>query len=173
METENSTHQSVRTISAFYYTVLSILATSLVQIILFIFGMSDLLPLLMSYLLALPIAWLSGLLFAKKIIYAPSKLKCFLYGMLIILFSLPLYDLCLLFLLQSVHPSMYNLGHGLQDSLILLLLIIIYSFILIGSWLIFLSGFAALFLRSTFAPNVMKYSEKLEDNYKNKQSPFD
>ncbi len=162
-------HQSIRTIAACYFTLLSIMATSLIQLLLFVFGMGDLIPLLMSYVLALPIAWLSGLLFANKIVYAQTKLKCFLYGVLLILFTLPLYDFFLLFLLQSVHPSMYNLGHGLQDSALLFLLIIIYSFVLIGSWLIVFGGFAALFLKTSFAPNVLKFSQKLDDVYKMKE----
>ncbi len=164
-----NTTQPVRTIAACYFTVLSIIATSMIQLMLFLLGMSDLVPIFMSFLLAIPIAWLSGLIFGLKIISSKKNWHCFLLGMLLILFALPVYDLCLLFLLQKIHPNMYSLGHGLKDSLTLYLLIIIYSFILIGSWLILLSGAAALFLRNIFAPNVIKHASQLEQIYKDKQ----
>ena len=160
METTQIKPSTHRTIAACYFTFLSIIATFIIQAMLFLFGMGDLIPFFMSFLLSIPIAWLSGMIFGNAIITSPkkSKWRCFLWGFSLILFALPLYDLCLLFLLHNIHPYMYNLGHGLKDSLILYLFIIIYSFVLIGSWLCLLSGFSAIFLRDHFAPNVLKLS---------------
>ena len=168
METPEIKPASYRTIAACYFSFLSMIATLIIQSMLFVFGMGDLIPFFMSFLLAIPIAWMSGMIFGRLIITSnkKSKWRCFLWGFSLLLFALPLYDLCLLFLLHNVHPNMYNLGNGLKDSLILYLIIIIYSFILIGSWLSILSGLAALFLRDTFAPAILNLSTAFENNYK-------
>lgn len=160
--------KSVRTIAAFYFMLLSIFATSLIQLVLHSIGFGNLIPLLMSYLLALPIAYVCGILFANKIIFSKKNLICFLYGMLLILVALIVYDLGLLILfsINHIHPSLYNLGSGLEGILLLLLMIVIFSFVLIGSWLVFFGGLAALFLRNSFAPNVLKYAQQLENAYK-------
>lgn len=171
MEKVDIKPSTTRTIAACYYSFLSILATIFIQLGLFAFGMGDLIPLSMSFILAVPIAWCSGMIFGNRIIHSNKscKWRCFLWGVLLMIFALLCYDLLLLFLLKNIHPGMYQLGNGLQDSLLLFLLIAIYSFILIGSWLSILSGISAIFLRDHFAPNVLKYSMKLEKNYEDKQ----
>ena len=78
-----NTTQPVRTIAACYFTVLSIIATSMIQLMLFLLGMSDLVPIFMSFLLAIPIAWLSGLIFGLKIISSKKKLALFFVGYVI------------------------------------------------------------------------------------------
>ena len=168
MELSNNKPSATRTIAAFYYCLLSIIATIFIQILLFTFGMSELIPVLMSFVLALPVAWLSGMIFGNRIIGSNTnnRWQCFLWGMFLLVVALLIYDLLLLIVLQNTHPNMYNLGTGLKDSLILYLLIIIYSFVLIGSWLSILSGFAAIFLRDHFSPNVLNLSKKLDSNHK-------
>lgn len=161
---------SARSLAGCYFAFLSIIATALIQLALFSLGMGDLIPKLMGFFLALPTGFIAGLLFGNAIISSTSKWRCFLWGFLMVWVMLPLYDLCLLFLLQNVHPGMYKLGSELQDYLMLYLLIITYSFVLIGSWLSILSGFSAIYLKNYFAPNVMNYSKRLNQNYQDKQA---
>lgn len=161
MEIHNTQQISPRIIAAIFYTIISLLATILVQLMLHGFGMGELIPWHYSLLLTPPIAWCSAWCFGRLIIFGKSrrKLLCFFWGVCVVLVSLPLYDLCLLFLLRHIHPSMYRAGESLAAYFQLYLMMVCYSLILIGSWLALLSGFAALYLRHSFAPRFYKLSE--------------
>ncbi len=162
MDTNTDQINSPRTIAACYYTFLSLIATSIIQIVLHLLGYAHLIPLLISFAVSSSIAFFSGMLFGKKIIYSNPlrKFNCFLWGMALILFALPIFDFFLLFCIKDIPFKQYNFSNTLQDQFLIYLMLLIYSMILVGSWLSMIGGFAALYLRDNFVPNLLNYSSK-------------
>lgn len=152
--------QRSRTIAAFYFCLLSLVATAFVQLIFYSIHMSDLLPLGMSLILSVVVSYPLGALFGKSIVLAkpPYKMKCFFLGVLYFLTCLVIYDLALIFLLRDHHPELYS--PGIKAHAILYLFMLVYSSILVGSWLCILSGLAAIYLRHSFVGKLQKFHNK-------------
>lgn len=142
-----------RMISAIYFTLLSFFVISLIQLLLVCFGAKDTISLFTNYSIGLPIAAILGALFGRAIIMSrpPYKLKCFLLGVLITIIALLAYDFLLMFYLKNVTIRVVALGNMKPNKdYVLYLFLVIYTFILIGSWLSILMGSASIYLRSTF-----------------------
>lgn len=160
---------SPRTIAACYYAFMSLITMLGLHLLLFWIGMQDMLPVLASTLLAPPIGFIAGGVFGKRILLASTNARCFLWGMLLIVFALPLYDLLLLSFLKQTFPQLEKLSHTTTEHFMVYGIILVYSIVLIGSWLSILSGFAALHLKNTFVIRLRKYSNNLNNQYKNHQ----
>lgn len=137
-----------RLLGSVYFGLLALIAAIAIQVFLNNLGVELLLPPFKAVLLSTLIASVFGALFAKKIAHCtvPYRLKAFLWGFLLVVTALPVYDLMFLYLTRE-H---YNLIHATPTYSSLLyrfLLIWSYNFVLAGLWLAIGAGFAALYLR--------------------------
>lgn len=163
--------KSPRIIGAVYYLCLSVVATLFIQFILYSFQFGHLIPFFWSLLLSLVVAILFGALFGKAIISSspPYKARCFILGILIVLLSVPVYDIGLLFILKDRHPTMYHVANNIKSYGFFYLFLLIYTYILVASWLCIVSGFASVYLRNAFIPGFIKFSKELNEKKKNEQ----
>ena len=137
-----------RLLTGIYYGLLAIIATIMMDSLLFALGIEKILPIFKAILLAVIIASLSGALFGKRIVHSkkPFKTRVFLWGFFMVLVAMPIYDLGLVYLLIEAHPMQFAHANY-NDILNLYLFVFIYSFIMAGVWLAILSGVAAIYLR--------------------------
>ena len=137
-----------RLLSAAYFGVLAIIVTIALDTLIFAIGAEKIMPAFKAILLAVSLAACSGALFGERIVHceSPYRKRVFLWGFLMVIVALPIYDLGLIYLLQEYHPTQF-VQASFQDILGLYLFVFIYSFILAGLWLAILSGLAAIYLR--------------------------
>lgn len=159
---------NARILSAVYFGVLSILATIVIDILLYIAGIGELIPTFKAVLLATIIAAIFGALFGEKIIHCkkPYNFSAFKWGFLMVLLALPLYDLGFLWLIQEHHAQNFS-GASLLNWLLVYGILLLYSFIFAGLWLAIIAGFAAMYLRGHLVYDIM-HSDKNEDTLVNR-----
>ena len=154
-------YPKARKFSGIYYAIISILVTLVVQSTLYLFKASGLIPFFQGLLLALITAYVSGAIFGKRIAKTapPYKLKCFLWGVLVIIVALPFYSLGLTYLFQLNHPSAILSNSKLSEFSALYLAILSYCAVL-GLFLSILSGIAAIYFRDKLYPGYLMFIEK-------------
>jgi len=124
-----------------YMIIFSSITTFLAQLVLGILGLSELLPKLQSYLLANGLAVLFGLLFYKSLlINNNNQFKTFLKGCGLFLLMLPLFDLGALYMMQTEFNGTHTHLQSFNDYITLYFVVLIYSILLVGSWLAPFSG---------------------------------
>lgn len=143
--------RSHQTLLASAYTIcLGLLATTLVLLFFKALGLGGVLPILPSILLAIVVAGFVGMLFNRTLLKQQSIKKSFLLGVLFLVISLPFYDLGALFLIKEQFQGTHVLQASLKDYFQLYCLILIYSFVFIGSWLSIFCGFSSIILNRMF-----------------------
>lgn len=149
-QNEALTISNPRLLSAVYFSLLSIIATIIIDSIFYMMGVEQVLPLWQGILLAVVLAGGFGALFGEKIVHsrAPYREHVFWFGFLMVLLALPIYDLVLLFLLKNQGNSLFTRASS-SDLVSLYFFLLLYSAILVGIWLALLAGFAAIFLRGS------------------------
>lgn len=155
-----------RLLSAGYFVLLAIIATVILDLIMFSVGIEKILPAFEAILLAVIVAGCFGALFAKKIIYCtkPYRRKAFFWGFLMALAALPVYDLFFFFLFRGHHPHAFE-GSGFNNAIVTYFLILLYSFLFVGFWLAIAAGLAAIYLRRHLVYDILlhsKYDRKLK-----------
>mgnify|MGYP005855868879 CR=1 FL=1 len=156
-----------RLLSAVYFSLLAIIVTIFIDTVIYALGTNQLVPVFQGILLAVIVAAVFGALFGKAIIHSqkPYGKKVFWLAFLMVLIALPVYDLGFLFLFQHHHGAALG-SVSFKQSLYLYLLILFYSFILVGLWLAILSGVAALFLRGKLVNYLVR-----QTRYERRKSP--
>jgi hypothetical protein len=151
-----------------YYAFLSIMITLVIQSTLYAFGISGVIPFFQGLLLALVIAFCFGVLFGKLIVKttSPFRVKCFLWGVILILTSLPFYALGLTFLFYNYHPSVFGNVSSFGQYGLIYVVTLAYCAI-VGVFLAILSGMAAIYLRSTLYPGYLAFINKQEQKNTN------
>ncbi|GGI89403.1 hypothetical protein [Legionella impletisoli] len=145
-----------RLLSAIYFALLAVIANIVVDSILYSIGVQQLLPFFQALILAAVIAGAFGALFGKPIIHCPKpyKTKVFLWGFLMVITALPVHTLGFLYFFSGTQPHLFD-GASLMDLIEMYLLVLFYSFILIGFWLGLLAGAAAIYLRGRLAYHML------------------
>ena len=153
-----------RLLSAAYFVLLAIIATVIIDLILYSIGVEKILPTFEAILLAAIIAACFGALFGRKIIYCkkPYRRKAFLWGFLMVIAALPVYDVFFFYLFKEHHPHAFE-GINISNILVTYLLILLYSFLFAGLWLAVAAGLAAIYLRRHLVYDILhsKHDRKL------------
>ena len=146
-----------RLIAAIYFTVLTVMFTLAIDAFLYAYGINEYIPLHQMTLLGVIIAACIGALFGKKIVHAPQPhlRNAFLWGFLMTLTAMIFYDIGFLGLLSLNVPTAFAMN-SLITALHLYLLILFYSFILVGWWLGIIFGLTAMYLRGSLVYYILR-----------------
>lgn len=160
---DNNKLPNPRLLGAIYFSLLAVIATLVVDKLLYVVGKEQFLPTAEALLLAVIVAACFGALFAKRILHsdAPYRLHVFFWAVLMVVLALPVYDLGFLFLLKK-HALTSFANENLSALLSLYLFILAYSFILAGLWLPIVAGISAIYLRTYLASYLMHSLYKLQ-----------
>lgn len=146
---EALTLSNPRLLSAVYFGLLSIIFTFILHTFLATtLGIKQLLPIFQAILLAVGVSSIFGALFGERIVHCqkPYLRHAFYWGCLMTLLALPIYDIGFVYLYSYNHPALLAQASWSQ-MVMLYLFIVLDSFILIGLWLMLLTGLAAMYLR--------------------------
>lgn len=146
-----------RLLATVYYGLLSVVGTILINGFLTTIGIQELVPLHMAIILGMIVASATGAIFGKKIIYCPRpyKRKTFLLGFIMVLLSLPFFDLGLLISMDTSNSQVLPV-HSFSDFVYAYLVILGYSYILFGFLLAIASGLASIYLRGQFVYQILR-----------------
>jgi hypothetical protein len=160
---DNNKLPNPRLLGAIYFSLLAVIATLVVDKLLYVVGKEQILPTAEALLLAVMVAACFGALFAKRILYsvAPYRLHVFFWAVLMVVLAIPVYDLGLFFLLKK-HAVTGFANESFSALLSLYLFILAYSFILAGLWLAVVAGISAIYLRTYLASYLMHSLHKLQ-----------
>lgn len=145
-----------RLLSAIYFCLLAVIATIVIDCVVYALGVSQFVPLSQALLWAVVVSAGFGALFGKKIIQStfPYRKKAFLGAFLMVLSALPVYDAGFVLLFYIDNPLMFGDDFFFQLTSFYLF-VLWFSLILAGIWLAIAAGFAALFLRGFLAYHLM------------------
>lgn len=154
---------NARLLSAVYFGLLAIIATIIIDTSLYLMGIGELIPTFKAVLLATAIAVGFGALFGEKIIHCrkPYRVTAFKWGFLMVLIALPVYDLFFLWMMHGHHPETFR-GASITEWMGIYLIMLAYSFVLVGFWLALIAGIAAIYLRGHLVYDIM-HSDKNEE----------
>lgn len=143
------TPPNARLLSAVYFGLLAVIATIIIDCVLYSLGVVQIIPFFKAIILAVIIAAIFGAIFGERIVHAhePYRKHAFFWGFLMVIIGLPFYCVGLVYLLHESRPELFidtSWGHLLHFYLFILA----YSFILAGLWLAIIAGIAAVYLRS-------------------------
>lgn len=164
---EALTISNPRLLSAAYFVLLAVVATIIIDLILYGIGVEKILPTFEAILLAVIIAGCFGALFGKRIIYCtkPYRRKAFLWGFVMVLAALPIYDLFFFYLFKEHHPHAFE-GLNISNILVTYLLILLYSLLFAGLWLAIAAGLAAMYLRGHIVYDILHSKhERLKSSF--------
>lgn len=137
-----------RLLSVIYFTLLAVITTFFIDFILYSLGIDPLLPVFKKLFLSIMVAAFFSALFGERLIHCekPYRLKVFLWGFLMAILAVPLYNLGFVYFLHSDQHSL--LVHAtLSDLWYIYLNVLVYSFLFIGIWIAIGAGLAAIYLR--------------------------
>jgi len=132
--------RSIRIKASAYASLLAIVAMVLAFTFFSLIGLKDMLPFYKSLVMAMLTAALVGGLLGRSLLYPKTLVKGFLTGALLILLSLPIFDLSALYFMLDYFKGTDALHHYLKEYALLYEVILIYSLIFVGSWLAILCG---------------------------------
>ncbi len=145
-----------RLIAGIYFGLLSVVGTILINAFLTLIGIQELIPVFESILIGVLVAGVTGALFGEQIVHCkkPYKKKVFGLGFIMVIASLPIFDLGLVFCMLLEHTTPTNLL-AIQSMVYLYLVVLAYSYILFGFWLAIASGLAAMYLRAKLVYDIL------------------
>lgn len=157
------TFSNPRMLCAAYFGLLSVAATLLINAFLAALGIKDIVPLFQAVILGMVVASATGALFGERLLGTekPYQYKAFWIGFLMVIASLPVFDLGLMYLMQAPYTAYFSFAQ-FQDIIFSYLKILLYSYLLFGIFLAIASGFAALYLRSQLVYDILYTDEKRE-----------
>lgn len=138
-----------RLLASVYFGLLSVVGTILINAFLSSIGIRELIPLFEAIILGVLIASAMGALFGEHIVHStsPYNTKVFLLGFIMVIASLPLFDLGLVALMLKEHTNLL-IAPQIHSMIYFYLFVLGYSYALFGVLLAVASGLAALYLRS-------------------------
>lgn len=156
-----------RLLGAVYFGLLSVAATVLINAFLTSFGVVEIIPLFQAVLLGMVVASATGAIFGERIVHCkkPYKMKTFGLGFLMVVASLPVFDLGLLFFMKESNNAMFAFMQ-LHNLLYTYLFILIYSYFLFGFLLAIAAGFAAMYLRGQIVYDILHTHERRKRSQK-------
>ncbi|PWY55158.1 hypothetical protein DGG96_13335 [Legionella qingyii] len=149
-----------RLLASVYYGLLSVVGTILINAFLTTIGFEELVPLFKAIILGMIVASITGALFGERIVHCPEpyKLKTFLLGFIMVLLSLPFFDLGLLLFMDTSENQVLRVTN-FNDFVSAYFIVLGYSYILFGLWLAIASGLASIYLRGHFVHHIL-YTDK-------------
>ncbi|WP_454784338.1 hypothetical protein [Legionella sp. WA2024007413] len=153
-----------RLLASVYYGLLSVVGTILINAFLTTIGYVELVPLFKAVILGMIVASITGAIFGERIIHCPEpyKLKTFMLGFIMVLLSLPFFDLGILLFMDTTENQALRVN-SFSDFLYAYCVILAYSYILFGFLLAIASGLASIYLRGRFVQHVL-YTDKRESH---------
>ncbi|WP_233586481.1 hypothetical protein [Legionella sp. km772] len=145
-----------RLIAAIYFGLLSVVGTILINAFLTLIGIQELIPVFESILIGVLVAGCTGAIFGEQIVHCkkPYKQRVFWLGFIMVLASLPVFDLGLVFCMLAEHTTPSSLL-GIKSMVYLYLVVLAYSYVLFGIWLAIASGLAAMYLRGQLVYDIL------------------
>ncbi len=149
-----------RLLASVYYGLLSVVGTILINAFLTTIGYVELVPLFKAIILGMIVASITGAIFGERIVHCPEpyKLKTFLLGFIMVLLSLPFFDLGLLLFMDTTENQALKVNN-FSDFLYAYCVVLLYSYILFGFLLAIASGLASIYLRGQFVHHIL-YTDK-------------
>lgn len=146
-----------RLLATVYYGLLSVVGTILINAFLTTIGIKELVPLFQAIILGMVVASITGALFGKSIVHCPRpyKLKTFFLGFIMVLLSLPFFDLGLLLFMDTSENQALKVIN-FHDFVSAYLIVLGYSYILFGFLLAIASGLASIYLRRHFVYQILR-----------------
>lgn len=150
------TFSNPRLLAAIYYGLLSVVGTILINALLTSMDIMEIVPLFKSIVLGVVIASITGALFGERIVHChrPYKLKTFWLGFIMVLLSLPFFDLGLMYFMQESERPLLTITN-FDDLILNYFKVLGYSYILFGFLLAIASGLASMYLRGQFVYQVL------------------
>lgn len=145
-----------RLIAAIYFGLLSVVGTILINAFLTLIGIEELIPLFEAILIGVVVAACTGALFGEKIVHCkkPYKKRVFWLGFIMVIASLPVFDLGLVACMILEHISPEPLV-GIKSMIYFYLVVVAYSYVLFGILLAIASGLAAMYLRGQLVYDIL------------------
>lgn len=149
-----------RLLATVYYGLLSVVGTILINAFLTTIGFEELVPLFKAVILGMVVASITGAIFGERIVHCPEpyKLKTFWLGFIMVLLSLPFFDLGLLLFMDTTENQVLRVTN-FSDFVSAYFIVLGYSYILFGFWLAIASGLASIYLRGHFVHHIL-YTDK-------------
>lgn len=162
-----------RLLAAIYFGLLSVVGTVLINAFLTLIGIAELIPLFKAIILGVVVAGATGALFGDQIVHCkkPYKLRVFYLGFIMVIASLPVFDLGLFaFMMDNGTLPAITQNHTLLVSYVI---VVAYSYILFGIKLAVAAGLAAMYLRGklvydilhTYKPTKLELPPEVEDKH--------
>lgn len=150
-----------RLLAAVYYGLLSVVGTILINGLLTTIGFKEIVPLFYAIILGMVVASLTGALFGKSIVQCPRpyKLKTFWLGFIMVLLSLPFFDLGLLLFMDTSENQALKVIN-FNDFVSAYFIVLGYSYILFGFLLAIASGLASIYLRGKFIYQILRTDKR-------------
>lgn len=145
-----------RLIAAIYFGLLSVVGTILINAFLSSIGIEEIIPVFESVILGMIVASGTGALFGERIVHCkkPYKAKTFWLGFIMVIASLPVFDLGLLYFMTNHYNKLFSIAK-FHDLVFSYFVILAYSYILFGVFLAIASGLAAMYLRSRLVYDIL------------------
>jgi len=146
-----------RLLATVYYGLLSVVGTILIDAFLTTIGIEELVPLFKAIILGMIVASITGAIFGKRLVHCPRpyKRKTFLLGFIMVLVSLPFFDLGLVLSMDTSNNQVLPITN-VHDFVHVYLIVLGYSYILFGVLLAIASGLASVYLRGHFVYHILR-----------------
>lgn len=156
-----------RLLAAFYFGLLSVIGTIIIQAFLTSIGVDQIVPIYEAIILGAVISTGAGALFGESIVHCPKpyKAKTFWLGFLMIMATLPLFVLGLTFLLEENNSHLFLLVK-FKELVFMYLIYLASSYLLFGFALAVAAGLAAMYLRGRLVYDI----SPIKNNLKPKKS---
>lgn len=137
-----------RLIAAIYFGLLSVVGTILIDALLSSLGIKDLIPLFEAILLGMVVASCTGAICGELIVHCkkPFLVRTFIIGFLMVIASLPIFDLGLVLFIKEENVNYLSIMH-MQSFVYFYLVALAYSYVIFGIPLAIGAGLAAMYLR--------------------------
>ena len=155
------TMSNPRLLAAIYFGLLSVVGTILIDAFLTLIGVHELIPVFEAILIGVVVASCTGALFGEQIVHCkkPYTRKVFFLGFIMVIASLPVFDLGLV-LCMILEKSTTMPITGVLSMVYFYLVVLAYSYVLFGVLLSVASGIAAMYLRSHLVYDILHTYEE-------------
>lgn len=155
------TFSNPRLLAAIYFGLLSVVGTILINAFLSSMGIEEIIPVFQSVILGMVVASCTGALFGERIILCPKpyKTKTFWLGFIMVIASLPVFDLGLVLFMKEDNSGLFSIAK-LHDMVLFYLVVVAYSYFLFGFLLAVACGLASMYLRGQIVYDVLNTHER-------------
>lgn len=155
------TFSNPRMLAAIYFGLLSVVGTILINAFLSSIGVEEIISIFRTVLLGIVVAASTGALFGEHIIHCkkPYQIKTFWIGFLMIMASMPVFDLGILLFINEAYRTSFPID-TVSNMVHSYFVILGYSYLLFGFFLGIAAGFAAMYLRGQIVYDILHTHER-------------